>query len=221
MSKEKKEMKEAINTLVEESTLTKKFLIFTAVSTMIATLGIVMNNVTILIGAMLIAPLLIPVISLSIGVGSGSLSLITHSLKALTLGLVIAVLCSMLVSWIFLYEAPNQELFETFSNSYTYSLVAFLAGIVGVYSWLKPNSGQILPGVTIAVALIPPVAFAGTVVVHMDQTMLIDTLQLILINLIGIFLGGLFTFLLYALLSKRPTLEVDKQVDSEVEKTTK
>ena len=111
MSKEKKEMKEAIENLVEESALTKKFLILTALSAMIAALGIIMNNVTVLIGAMLIAPLLIPVISLSIGIGAGSIKLITHSLKSLSAGLILAVLCSMLVGWLFVYEEPNLELF--------------------------------------------------------------------------------------------------------------
>jgi len=218
MSRERKELHLAVESLVEESRLSWKFMIFTALSSMIATLGLVMDNVTILIGAMLIAPLLIPVISLSIGVGAGSIKLIGHSIKSLFLGLAIAILSAMGMAMLTSKTLVSIEIFETFTDSATYSIVAFLAGIVAVYSWLKPNTVHILPGATIAVALIPPIAFTGIILASPETSMLTDLLQLIFVNLAGIFFGGLMTFLIFAIVSKRPTEEVGKQVDSEAEK---
>lgn len=218
ISKEKREMKESMNLLVEESSVSNRYLIFTALSAMLATFGIIMDNVTILIGAMLIAPLLIPVIGLSIGVGSGSLRLVTHSIKSLIFGIFVAIIASVAVGWLFAYKEPSPTIFASFSDSYLYFLVAFISGIAAVYSWLKPNAGQIVPGVAIAVALMPPVAYAGLLLVHLNETKLVDLMTLILSNLGGIFLGGLLAFLLFALISKRPTEDVEKQVDDEVEK---
>jgi uncharacterized hydrophobic protein (TIGR00271 family) len=219
--KEKKELAESINTLIEESRLSKKFLILTMLSSMIAALGIIMNNVTILIGAMLIAPLLIPVISLSVGIGAGSIKLVSHSLKSLSIGLVLAITSAMLIAYMFGEGDVSKDIYRSFSDSYLYTIVAVLSGIVAVYGWLKPSKDQILPGVTIAVALVPPIAFAGTIIMEQNQTMLIDILQLILLNLVGITLGGLLTFLLFAIFAKTPTAEVGAQVDSEVEKNSK
>lgn len=217
-SKEKKAMHASMDLLISEGTLSSKFIVFTIISAMLAALGIIMNNYAILIGAMLIAPLLIPVISLSVGIGAGSIKLINHSVISLTIGLVLSILSAMFITWLVGPEVINGELYATFSDSYLYSIVAFLSGIVAVYSWFKTDTNQIIPGVAIAVALIPPVAFAGTVIIIKDQTVLIDILQLIFINLAGIFLGGLLTFIAFAVFSKRPTTEIGEQVDKETNK---
>jgi uncharacterized hydrophobic protein (TIGR00271 family) len=217
-NKEKKDMRLALNRLLEESAVTKKFILFTIISSMMATLGIIMNNSSILIGAMLIAPLLIPLISLSVGIGAGSVKLIGHSLKSLSIGLVLSFTSAVLVTVLVKPDGINTEIYETFSNSLLYGIVAILAGITGVYSWFKSDSSQVIPGVAIAVALVPPIAFLGTVVALNVETVLVDTVQLIAVNFLGIFIGGLLTFIVFALLSKRPTAEVGKQIDSEVKK---
>ena len=219
--KEKKEMRESMQSLIDESTITVKFILFSILSGLIAALGIMMDNVTILIGAMLIAPLLIPVISLSVGVGAGSIKLLSHSIKALTIGMLLALGSSMLMTVIVAPAEINRDIYASFGDTYLYAIVAFIAGVVAVYSWFKPKMNQVIPGVAIAVALVPPIAFAGTIIVLKNQYWLADVLQLIFINLGGIFLGGLLTFLTFAFVSKRPTLEVEKQVHIEVEKKEK
>jgi uncharacterized hydrophobic protein (TIGR00341 family) len=218
--KEEQELKDAINHLVEDSAISTKYIILTVSSAMIAALGLIMENMAIVIGSMLIAPLLLPVVGLSIGVGAGSVKLVWHSIKSLVVGLVLAIAGSSLIGYFFLTHI-TWGMFSNFTDSYLYSIVAFIAGIVAVYSWLKPEKYQIIPGVTIAVALIPPVAFMGLVLVDQDSTVLVDTLQLIIVNLVGLFIGGLITFMLFAFLSKRPTEDVDQQVEDEVEKKTK
>jgi len=177
-----------------------------------------MNNTAILIGAMLIAPLLTPVISLSVGIGAGSIHLINHSIKSITVGLVLSILSASLVTWMAGATEINQDILQSFGDSFLYGFVALLSGIIAVYSWFKPNTNQVIPGVAIAVALIPPVAFAGTVLVIRNQTVLIDVLQLIFMNLAGIFLGGFITFVLMAIFAKRPKADVEKQVDQEAMK---
>ncbi len=220
-SKERKEFKESMNLLIEESTVGLKFILFTIISGMMAALGIMMENVTILIGAMLIAPLLIPLISLSVGIGAGSIKLINHSIKSLTVGLVLSLLSASLITLIIQPDIVDYQIYDSFNNILLYGLVALMAGVIGVYSWFKPKTGKIIPGVAIAVALVPPIAYAGIQLALAEQELLIDTLQLIFINLAGIFLAGLITFIAFAVFSKRPTAEVGKQVDEEVGKNGK
>lgn len=217
INKEKRDLKAAMNLLIEDSALSPKYMIFTVISSVMAALGIMMNNVTILIGAMLIAPLLIPVISLSVGVGAGSIKLINHSVKSLTIGLLLSILSAALITWIIQPEGINFAIYGSFTNTNLYGIVALLAGVIGVYSWFKPNTSQSIPGVGIAVALVPPIAFAGIQIVMFEQKLLIDTLQLIFINMAGIFLAGLMTFIGFAIFSLRPTHEVEKQVEEQVE----
>lgn len=220
-NKEKKEFRESMDLLIEESTVGPKFILFTIISSMMATLGLMMDNVTILFGAMLIAPLLIPVISLSVGIGAGSIKLINHSIKSLTVGLFLSLLSAALITLIVQPDIINYEIYDSFNNVGLYGAVALMAGVISVYSWFKPKTGKIIPGVAIAVALVPPISFAGILLVKAEQVLLIDTLQLIFINLAGIFLAGLITFVGFAVFSLRPTAEVGKQVDVEVEKSDK
>jgi uncharacterized hydrophobic protein (TIGR00271 family) len=220
-SKEKKNMGDALQRLIEESTLSGKFILFSILSGIIAALGVIMNNVTVLIGAMLIAPLLIPVISLSVGVGAGSIKLISHSIKALTVGITLSFVSAMAMSGLAHPIAIDPNYLQGFSDTALYAMVAIAAGVLGVYSWFIPQTNQIIPGVAIAVALVPPVALAGILVTMDNEAWLMDSFQLVGVNLMGIFAGGLLTFLLLAVGSRRPTLEVGKQVHTEVEKNKK
>ena len=99
-NKEKRDLRDSVENLLEQGTVNSQFILLTVIASLIATLGILMNNGSILIGAMLIAPLLVPVIGLSVGVGSGSLRLIGHSLKALTLGFTLSLLSAMAITWL-------------------------------------------------------------------------------------------------------------------------
>lgn len=217
-SKEKKDLKENVNLLIEESRLSWKFVLFSILGAAMATLGIIMDNTTILIGAMLTAPLLVPIISLAVGIGAGSTKLITHSFKSLSIGFTLSIASAAGITLAFQVNEVNTHMYNSFSDAISYGIVAVIAGIIAVYSWFKPGTNNIIPGVAIAVALVPPIAFAGMLLALQNERFFIDVMQVIFFNLAGILVGGLITFVLYALFSLRPTAEVGKQVDKEVAK---
>lgn len=214
---EKKELKDGFITLIEESSLKVHFLILTFFSALMATLGLIMNNVTVLIGAMLIAPLLTPVISLSIGVGAGSVRLIWHAFKSLGMGIILVIVTSAIASRFLASEIPMEAMTQNFSNGSLYFLVSLVGGAVAVYCWFKPNRNQIIPGVGIAVTLVPPLSYLGMVLVFRNQTVLIDTLQLIVLNLAGMFLGGLIVFWALIFVNKKEGEELESEIDEKVE----
>lgn len=213
--KETSVFRRQIKELVEHCDWNYRFIFLTTMATFMATLGLIMNNITILIGAMVVAPLLMPVIGLSVGVGAGSLKLILHALRSLTLGMILAVGCSAFLTWLMPGAEIPQELYKNFSNTNLYAIVAFVSGIVAMYSWFRPNSEHVAPGIAIAVALVPPLAFTGMVLVLQPKSGLIDVLTLVVVNLAGIFLGGLITFVIIALAAKTPTATLGKHVDEE------
>lgn len=217
-NKERIQFKQKVKDLIEECDWNFRFAFLTVMAAIMATLGLMMNNITILIGAMVVAPLLLPVIGLSVGVGAGSLRLILHSLRSLTLGMILAVGMSALLTWLMPGAEIPQELYKNFSNSNLYALVAFASGIVAMYSWFKPNAEHVASGIAIAVALVPPLAFTGMVLVLQPQSGLIDVLTLVLVNLAGIFLGGLLTFITIAIAAKNPSVELGQHVENEAQK---
>lgn len=212
-NKEKNLFRRQVKELIEDCDWNFRFMFLTMMASLMATLGLIMNNITILIGAMVVAPLLIPVIGLSVGVGAGSLRLILHALRSLTLGMVLAVACSALLTWIMPGAEIPQELYKNFSNTNLYAIVAFISGIVAVYSWFKPNSEHVAPGIAIAVALVPPLAFMGMVLVLQPKSGIIDVLTLVVVNLAGIFLGGLLTFIAIAIAAKNPSAKLGQHVE--------
>ncbi|MBU0982053.1 TIGR00341 family protein [Patescibacteria group bacterium] len=220
-TREKKELKTAIELLVTESTLTPKFIILTIISSLLAALGVMMNNTPILIGSMVVAPLLIPVLSLSVGLGAGSVKLIGHSLKSLSIGFALSLLTAAYAAWLFKPAGIDPTLYASYANQDLYSIVAFASGILAVYSWFRSISSAVIPAVAIAVSLVPPLAFLGVLIPLNEQKLLIDTLELLSVNLIGILLGGLFTFLIIRLLQRSPNSEVDKEVEKGIEKNGK
>jgi len=219
--KERKVFNDSIKQLLEDGSLSPRFILFTVLSAAIATLGIVMNSSSILIGSMLIAPLLIPVIGLSVGVGSGSPRLVITSLKSLTVGLVLSVIVSYIVARSILPIHLDDTLYQNFSDGFLYSMVALFSGVLAIYSWFTPKTDQIIPGVGIAVALVPPLAFLGVVLATREVNFLTDILQLIFINLTGIFIGGFITFLISTLFSKHSNHERGTQVEAQLDKKTK
>lgn len=200
----------SIERLLKESSLNGSFIFLTVISSAIATLGIAMNNYSVLIAAMLIAPLLIPVISLSVGVGSWSPRLVLSSLKTLSVGLVLSVAVAYFMTRGILPVELDETLYKSFSDSFLYSIVALLSGVFAVYSWFSPRKDVIIPGVGIAVALIPPLALLGIVIATHETDLYIDILQLIFVNLTGILLGGFLTFLIISLFSKQTTIDKKK-----------
>lgn len=220
-NREKKALQQAISKLIDDSELTPSFIFYSIVSAVLASLGIMMNNVTILIGAMLVAPLLIPILSLAVGLGAGSLKLIGHSLKSLTVGLGCGLLSAALTAYLIGDFELSKDIYNAFAHQDLYIIVAFLSGILAVYTWFKSNSNLTMPGVAIAVALVPPLAFVGLLLPLKQQNGLVDLLQLLFLNMGGILLGALLTFLILRFLHSQKNSAVDAEVEKGVEKNRK
>lgn len=129
-------------------------------SILIASLGLNMNSTAVVIGAMLISPLMGPIVGLGAGIGIYDRLLIGKSLKNLAL----ATGISIATAFIFFKITPTEEVPELLSRTSPTLLdlfVAFFGGIAGILAAARCLSSNTIPGVAIATALMPPLCTAG------------------------------------------------------------
>jgi uncharacterized hydrophobic protein (TIGR00271 family) len=132
-----------------------------ACAIVIASVGLNVNSTAVIIGAMLISPLMAPIVGAGFGLGMYDFELVKKSIK----NLLIATLVGLIVSTIYFYISPFKEvqseiLARTSPNIYDI-LIAFFGGLVGVIAVTRVEKGNPIPGVAIATALMPPLCTAG------------------------------------------------------------
>ncbi|TKB98981.1 TIGR00341 family protein [Pedobacter cryophilus] len=132
-----------------------------ACAIVIASIGLNVNSTAVIIGAMLISPLMGPIIGAGFSLGIFDFALLRKSLK----NLFIATIVSLLVATIYFFLSPFKEtqselLARTSPNIYDV-LIAFFGGLVGVIAITRVEKGNPIPGVAIATALMPPLCTAG------------------------------------------------------------
>ncbi|UEG50233.1 DUF389 domain-containing protein [Ferruginibacter lapsinanis] len=132
-----------------------------ACAILVASVGLNVNSTAVIIGAMLISPLMGPIVASGFALGMYDFDLLKRSLR----NLFIATLAGLLVSSIYFFISPFKEvqseiLARTSPNIYDI-LIAFFGGLVGVIAVTRVEKGNPIPGVAIATALMPPLCTAG------------------------------------------------------------
>jgi uncharacterized hydrophobic protein (TIGR00341 family) len=170
------------------------YAIMMALSSIVAAVGILNNNVAILIGAMVMAPLLGPNVALSLATTLGDVNLARNALKSLILGSLLAAVVSIFIGLIQPVDPLAPELILRTRVGLNEALVAIAAGCAGVLSFTTAVPG-ILIGVTVAVSLLPPLSAFGLLIGSGNISLASGALLLFLMNIICINLAGVATFI--------------------------
>ena len=128
---------------------------------LIASLGLNVNSTAVIIGAMLVSPLMGPIIGMGLGVGIGDFELLRRALRNYGVATVISVLTATLYFLISPLSEARSELLARTSPTLYDVLIAFCGGAAGVLALTTKSKGQVIPGVAIATALMPPLCTAG------------------------------------------------------------
>ncbi|HWR93754.1 MAG TPA: TIGR00341 family protein [Flavobacterium sp.] len=185
-----------------------------ACAIVIASIGLNVNSTAVIIGAMLISPLMGPIVGAGFGLGMYDSELVKKAFKSF----LIATLVSLVVSTIYFYLSPFKQtqselLARTSPNIYDL-LIAFFGGLVGVIAITRVEKGNPIPGVAIATALMPPLCTAGYGLSIGNYKFFFGALFLYSINCVFICIS---TFLIVKYL-KYPEV---KQVDAKRQKQIK
>lgn len=190
----KKTQVEVVEELIESSRLTGDFYLMLVLSAVVVTLGLMLNNTAIIIGGMLITPLLTPVLTSALGIVIADRKLIWRSVKILLKSMGIIVGVAVIIALLFPVDDYNLEIESRLINSIPYFLVAFTAGLAATFAWTRKNLGAMLPGVAIAVSLLPPLSVFGIGLSELSGDIIRGSLVTFLLNLFGIVLGSVIIF---------------------------
>ena len=172
--------------LKEEGKSSSSFFILMFLSSILVTIGLYLNSASVIIGAMLLAPLMNPIISFSMGMLRQDIDLSVKSLKTIIIGVIIALVTSSSISGMLPFEHITQEMAGRIKPSVLDMIVAIVSGIAAAYVKNSEKLSASIAGVAIAVALVPPIATAGIGLGWSDNEMFYQAFLLFLTNLIGI-----------------------------------
>lgn len=158
----------------------------------IASLGLNTNSPAVIIGAMLISPLMGPIIGLGLSVGIEDFDLLKRSLRNLLVAAAFSILASALYFLISPVSEGHSELLARTSPTIYDVFIGFFGGAAGIFAIASKNKGNVIPGVAIATALMPPLCTVGYGLATWQLNYFFGALYLFLINSIYI---GLATFI--------------------------
>ena len=169
------------------------YLVLVVLSSIVASIGILKDNVAIIIGAMVIAPLLGPNMALALGTTLGDTDLIARALKTNVVGIIATLAFSIAVGMIFVVDPSIRELASRTQVGLGDIAIALAAGVAGTLSLTKGLPSAII-GVMVAVALLPPTVVVGMLIGSGNMALVPGALQLLLVNIICVNLAAVTTF---------------------------
>ncbi|MEL6911082.1 MAG: TIGR00341 family protein [Cyanobacteria bacterium J06631_6] len=164
-------------------------------SAIISTLGLLANSVAIIIGAMIIAPLMGPIIGMAFAIAMGNRKLLRRSSLTLLKGVLLTVIASWLTASIIGLESVDSEILSRTNPTLIDFGIAMAAGLAGAFTQTRRSIADAIPGVAIAVALVPPLSVIGIGLGLGEQAIAIGAFLLFSTNLICIVFFGSLVFL--------------------------
>jgi uncharacterized hydrophobic protein (TIGR00271 family) len=168
------------------------FFALMVLSTVIASIGLEQNSAAVVIGAMLVAPLMTPLLGLGLALVQGNPVLARISVRAVLLGLGVSLLVGFLTGLLNPgFDEPTREMLSRGGPGLLDIFVAFASGLAAAYASSRPGLLAALPGVAIAAALVPPIATSGMALSLGDFHLAAGALLLFVINMVTIVLASM------------------------------
>lgn len=200
--------REALYAAVEKSArFDVNFVVLVVLSTVVAAIGLVEDNVAVVIGAMVIAPLLGPNLALGLGTALGDTRLMRQSLQTMAGGIVLAVALSLVIGYAWAFEQNSAELLARTDVGLDSIALALASGAAAALSLSTGLSGTLV-GVMIAVALLPPAATIGLMLGRGDWDLATGAALLLAANVVCVNLTAKLVFLLKGV---RPRTWLEKE----------
>ena len=182
--------------LLTESTPDLTYFILTVGSCAIVTFGLLSNSAAVIIGAMIIAPLMLPIRGVAFGALRGDVQLIRRGAISLALGTLVAISLACMMGWLVNFPHFDSEILARSKPTLLDLGIAVAAGGISGYAKIQPKVSASLAGTAIAVALMPPVCVIGLGASQGDWSLSQGATLLYLTNLLGITLSCMLAFLL-------------------------
>ena len=181
----------------------ERFAVLLLLSTIIATFGVISDSTATVIGAMIIAPLMRPIMGTAAGVTMGDMKRAGQSFLIVVVGVTGVILLAWLLTEITITRAisfeTNSQITSRISPRLIDLYVALAAGAAGAFALSRDDVADSLPGVAIAISLVPPLCVVGIGVADGEVDAAFGAMLLFLTNFLAILLAGGFVLLLLGL----------------------
>lgn len=175
------------------------FYTMVVLSTVIAAFGLLSNSTAVVIGAMLVAPLMTPILGMTLSLTSGDRSLFGRATLAEILGIILSVGLGFIVGSIVPDIELGPEILSRTTPTVFDIVVAIAAGLAGAYSMVDERLDAALPGVAIATSLVPPLAACGICLSQGSFDLAGSSFLLFLANFLGIQIAGGLVFAVFGI----------------------
>jgi len=193
-AKERLSIDELYQTIIEEATISKTFFSLVILASIVAAIGVLYDNVAVIIGSMVIAPFLGGSMALSLATTLTDKKLAREALISGVSGYIIAIGIGIVFGILFSIDPYAVEILSRTNVNLMYIILAFASGIAGSLSFTKGIS-QALVGVIVAVALLPPLVVTGLLLGSMNWNHALGSFLLFSVNVVCINLASVVTFL--------------------------
>lgn len=168
-----------------------------ACAIIIASVGLNLNSIPVIIGAMLISPVMGPILGFGLGLGTNDTALVKDALKNFAVMVVISIAASSIFYLISPLQMEQQTELLARTNPTPYDvLIALFGGFAGILETARKQDkkgGTVIPGVAIATALMPPLCTVGYGIAHLDPKFIFGAFYLFIINTVFISLATFVT----------------------------
>ncbi len=203
--------------IIESSAPKVDFYFLVVLSTLIVALGLLSDNVILVIGGMLVTPILSPILAIALGIVINERKVIMRSVRIFLSAFGFAIAAAFLTGIFSSVDLSEIGLITIMQPSLFVFFIAVVAGIAASYSWAKPGLSETLPGIAITVTLIPPLTAIGLTIANGEWMMLGDVLKVFLLNIAGIIFASIVIFSLMDFYkAKKKIIEEVKEEEKEI-----
>jgi uncharacterized hydrophobic protein (TIGR00271 family) len=194
-----------VNNVNERTRLTLSYISLLLASTMLSTLGLLMENIPVVIGGMIISPLMWPLIKTSLGVCYERLEYIRQALELLFLSIIFSIGSGIIITYISPLQFLNNTIINLANPTLLDLIIALVAGAVASVSLIQPKINDSLAGVAIATSLMPPLCNVGISIALGRPDLALNSLTLFIVHVISIIFIAIVIFGSAGLRSKAKT----------------
>jgi len=188
------------------------FFVLIVLSSIIATLGLLLDSAAVVIGAMLVAPLMSPILGFSLGMVLADVRLVRLSIESMFKGVALALVLAVVIGIASPFKSLTAEILMRTQPTLIDLAVALASGMAGAYAISREEVSAALPGVAISAALMPPLSVAGLGLALGQPQVAGGAFLLFLANIAAISLAGVIVFVLLGVRSQSWQPETNRRM---------
>lgn len=210
----KYEQYRTIEDLFARSQANTAYYMLLALSAIIIAAGLLLNNVPIVIGGMLVAPVLTPLLLFGLAFSIGEFAVIRRVGRLMALSFSIILVLSFFLTTILGHHREVFEITNTLETALLYFVVAVASGIAGTFALSRKELSEVLPGVAVAISLVPPLALVGIWLSDLNFELARFYLLIFSFNLFGILVGSVVVFSMLGFYQTKEKVELHEEAEA-------